>query len=334
MPKATKEEPLPKSIDELKAQIDNRYGAGSIMAADEVDMSVDVIPTGSLDLDRKLGVGGIPRGRITEIFGTESGGKTTLALHVVAEAQAMGEVCGYVDAEHSLDPTYAAAIGVDMSKLLISQPDNGEEALGIVSRLAKSGLVGLVVVDSVDALVPLAAIKGEIGDANVGALPRLMSQGLRYITASASNTNTAIIFINQIREKIGVMFGSPETTPGGRALKFYSSVRLDVRRESTNKDGEDAVSNTTKIKVVKNKVAAPYKVAHFDIVFGKGIDRYDDLLDVGEDTGVLVKSGNTWSYEGLKLGVGKGQAAASLREDPHTAELVRKSIREVLWGDR
>lgn len=333
MAKTSKEEAPPTNINELMDKINSRYGKGSIMAADEAPMEVEAISTGSLSLDNALGVGGIPRGRVTEIYGPESSGKSTLAMHVVAEAQKSGAVCAYIDAEHAMDPEYAAAIGVDINALLISQPQHGEQAMEILRILVKDGLVGLVVIDSVDALLPEAALKGEVGDSNVGALARLMSRSLRLITHDIAKTNTAVIFINQIREKIGVMFGSPETTSGGRALKFYSSVRLDIRRTATNTEGNESVSNSVKVKVVKNKVAPPYKIAEFDIVFGVGIDQYEDMLDVGESAGVLQKQHNTWLYEGVKLGGSRSAARDALEADPETAALVRKSIRETLWGE-
>ena len=305
-----------KALDLAMAQIDKQYGKGSIMRMGErTNMAIDVISTGALALDLALGVGGLPRGRITEIYGPESSGKSTLAMHVVAEAQRNGGVCAYIDAEHAMDPIYAAAIGVDVDNLLISQPDTGEQALEICDMLIRSGAIDVVVIDSVAALTPKAEIEGEMGDSFVGLQARLMSQALRKLTANISRTNTICIFINQLREKIGVMFGSPETTPGGRALKFYSSVRLDIRRIESLKDGAEVVGNRTRVKVVKNKVAAPFRQAEFDIMYGKGISREGSLIDLGVEQGVVKKSGAWYTYEGEQLGQGRENAKNFLCEN-------------------
>ena len=279
-------------------------------------MAIDVISTGALALDLALGIGGLPRGRITEIYGPESSGKSTLAMHVVAEAQRNGGVCAYIDAEHAMDPIYAKAIGVDIDQLLISQPDTGEQALEICDMLVRSGSLDVVVIDSVAALTPKAEIEGDMGDSHVGLQARLMSQALRKLTGSINRTNTIVIFINQLREKIGVMFGSPETTPGGRALKFYSSVRLDIRRIESIKDGADVVGNRTRVKVVKNKVAPPFKQAEFDITYGKGISREGSLIDLGVECGIVKKSGAWYTYEGEQLGQGRENAKNFLIENP------------------
>src|SRR5256712_6317415 len=290
-------------------QIEKQYGKGAIMRLGEHGhVGVEAISTGALALDVAVGVGGLPRGRIVEIFGPESSGKSTLAMHVVAEAQRNGGVCAYIDAEHAMDPVYAGAIGVDVDELLISQPDTGEQALEIADMLIRSGALDVLVIDSVAALTPRAEIEGEMGDAHVGLQARLMSQALRKLTATLSKSNTIAIFINQLREKIGVMFGSPETTPGGRALKFYSSARLDIRRIESIKDGVEVVGNRTRVKVVKCKVSSPFKQAEFDIMYGKGISREGSLLDVGVDTGLVKKSGAWFTYEGEQLGQGRENA--------------------------
>jgi recombination protein RecA len=306
-----------KALEMALAQIDKQYGKGSIMRmGDKTSMGIDVISTGALSLDLALGIGGLPRGRVVEIYGPESSGKSTLAMHVVAEAQRNGGTCAYIDAEHAMDPIYAKAIGVDIDKLLISQPDTGEQALEIADMLVRSGAIDVLVVDSVAALTPRAEIEGEMGDSHMGLQARLMSQALRKLTANLNKTNTIAIFINQLREKIGVMFGSPETTPGGRALKFYSSVRLDIRRIESLKDGAEIVGNRTRVKVVKNKVFSPFKQAEFDIMYGKGISREGSLLDLSVDLGIVRKSGAWFTYEGEQLGQGRENAKNFLSENP------------------
>ncbi|MBV1892723.1 MAG: recombinase RecA [Ilumatobacteraceae bacterium] len=306
-----------KALDMALAQIDKQFGSGAIMKMGErTNMDVQVVPTGALPLDLALGVGGLPRGRITEIFGPESSGKSTLAMHVVAEAQRSGGVCAYIDAEHAMDPVYARAIGVDVDQLLISQPDTGEQALEISDMLCRSGAIDVIVVDSVAALTPRAEIEGEMGDTHVGLQARLMSQALRKLTGNISKTNTIIIFINQLREKIGVMFGSPETTPGGRALKFYSSVRLDIRRIEALKDGPEVVGNRTRVKVVKNKVSPPFRQAEFDIMYGQGISREGSLIDLSVDLAIVKKSGAWFTYEGEQLGQGRENAKNYLKTNP------------------
>jgi recombination protein RecA len=293
-------------------------------------VAVNVIPTGSLGLDAALGVGGIPRGRVIEIFGPESSGKTTLALHVIAEAQRTGGLAAFVDAEHALDPEYSGKLGVDVDNLLVAQPDNGEQALEIAETLIRSGSVDVIVIDSVAALVPRAELEGEMGDASVGLQARLMSQAMRKLTGIVSKSKTSVIFINQIREKIGVMFGNPETTTGGRALKFYASVRLDIRRIGGIKSGEESVGNRTKVKVVKNKVAAPFRVAEFDILYGEGISRLGELLDLGIEQRLITKSGTWLSYGEIRLGQGRENARAFLREHPDTAAEIEAKLRTVL----
>jgi recombination protein RecA len=306
-----------KALDVALAQIDKQFGKGSIMRMGEkTSMGIEVIPTGALALDLALGVGGLPRGRVVEIFGPESSGKSTLAMHVVAEAQRNGGICAYVDAEHAMDPVYARAIGVDIDQLLISQPDTGEQALEITDMLVRSGAIDVIVIDSVAALTPRAEIEGEMGDSHVGLQARLMSQALRKLTANLNRTNTVAVFINQLREKIGVMFGSPETTPGGRALKFYSSVRLDIRRIESIKDGAEVVGNRTRVKVVKNKVAPPFRQAEFDIMYGKGISREGSLLDLAVEMGIAKKSGAWFTYEGEQLGQGRENAKNFLTQNP------------------
>ncbi len=320
-----------KALDVALAQIDKQYGKGSVMRlGDRPYVPIEVIPTGSIALDVALGIGGLPRGRIVEIYGPESSGKTTVALHAVANAQAAGGIAAFIDAEHALDPEYARALGVDTDALLVSQPDTGEQALEIMDMLIRSGAIDLVVVDSVAALVPRAEIEGEMGDSHVGLQARLMSQALRKITGALSNSGTTAIFINQLREKIGVMFGSPETTTGGKALKFYSSVRLDVRRIETLKDGADAVGNRTRVKVVKNKVAPPFKQAEFDIVYGQGISREGSLIDVGVEQGLIKKSGAWYTYEADQLGQGKENVRSFLRDNPDLADEIEKKIKEKL----
>ncbi|SHG68819.1 RecA protein [Jatrophihabitans endophyticus] len=320
-----------KALDVALAQIDKQHGKGAVMRlGDRVAAPIEVIPTGSISLDVALGIGGLPRGRIIEIYGPESSGKTTVALHAVANAQAAGGVAAFIDAEHALDPEYARALGVDTDSLLVSQPDTGEQALEIMDMLIRSGALDIIVVDSVAALVPRAEIEGEMGDSHVGLQARLMSQALRKVTGALNNSGTTAIFINQLREKIGVMFGSPETTTGGKALKFYASVRLDVRRIETLKDGTEAVGNRTRCKVVKNKVAPPFKQAEFDIVYGEGISREGSLIDVGVEQGLIRKSGAWYTYESDQLGQGKENVRNFLRDNPDLADEIEKKIKEKL----
>jgi len=310
------------------SQIERQFGKGAIMrlGADTV-YDVPSIPTGSLGLDIAIGVGGLPRGRVVEIFGPESSGKTTLAFHVVAEAQKMGGICGFIDAEHAVDPEYAKALGVNLDELLVSQPDSGEQALEIAETLVRSGALDALVIDSVAALVPRAEIEGEMGDMQPGLQARLMSKALRKLTAVVSKSRTCLIFINQIREKIGVMFGNPETTPGGRALKFYCSVRLDIRRIGSIKDGDVFIGNRTRVKVVKNKVAAPFRMAEFDIIYGKGISLVGELLDLGEAADIVKRSGSWYSYEGERLGQGRENARAFLEENADIAAEIHAKLR-------
>jgi recombination protein RecA len=312
-------------------QIEKNFGKGAIMRLGEHgQVGVAAIPTGALALDLALGIGGLPRGRVVEIFGPESSGKSTLAMHVVAEAQRNGGICAYIDAEHAMDPVYAAAIGVNVDDLYISQPDTGEQALEIADMLIRSGALDVIVIDSVAALVPRAEIEGEMGDTHVGLQARLMSQALRKLTGNLNKSRTVCVFINQLREKIGVMFGSPETTPGGRALKFYSSVRLDIRRIESIKDGAEVIGNRTRVKVVKNKVASPFKQAEFDIMYGKGISREGSLLDIGVDLGIVKKSGAWFTYEGEQLGQGRENAKQFLAENLDLmVEISEKIRREV-----
>ncbi|MBQ1011865.1 recombinase RecA [Micromonospora sp. M51] len=320
-----------KALDLALAQIDKQFGKGSVMRLGERPViQTAVIPTGSIALDVALGVGGLPRGRVVEVYGPESSGKTTVALHAVANAQRNGGIAAFIDAEHALDPEYAKALGVDTDAMLVSQPDTGEQALEIADMLIRSGALDIIVIDSVAALVPRAEIEGEMGDSHVGLQARLMSQALRKITGVLSNTGTTAIFINQLREKIGVMFGSPETTTGGRALKFYASVRLDVRRIESLKDGTDVVGNRTRVKVVKNKVAAPFKQAEFDIMYGKGISREGSLIDVGVEQAIIRKSGAWYTYDGDQLGQGKEKAREFLKENPDVAAEIEKKILEKL----
>ena len=317
-----------KALEMALGQIEKQFGQGAVMKMGEKGtMAIETIPTGALALDLALGVGGLPRGRVVEIYGPESSGKTTLALHAVAEAQRNGGICAFVDAEHALDPIYAKAIGVDVDELLISQPDTGEQALEIADMLIRSSALDVIVIDSVAALTPRAEIEGDMGDTHVGLQARLMSQALRKLTANLNKSKTVCIFINQLREKIGVMFGSPETTPGGRALKFYSSVRLDIRRIESLKQGVDVVGNRTRVKVAKNKVAPPFRQAEFDIMYSKGISREGSLLDVGVDLGIIDKSGAWFTYEGEHLGQGRDKAKAFLGEHPE----IMVEITERVW---
>ena len=320
-----------KALEMALSQIEKQYGKGSVMKMSEKGtMAVECISTGALALDIALGVGGLPRGRVVEIYGPESSGKSTLAMHVVAEAQRNGGVCAYIDAEHAMDPVYADRIGVDVDELLISQPDTGEQALEITDMLIRSGAIDVIVVDSVAALTPRAEIEGEMGDSHVGLQARLMSQALRKLTSNLNKSNTICIFINQLREKIGVMFGSPETTPGGRALKFYSSVRLDIRRIESIKDGVEVVGNRTRVKVVKNKVAPPFRQAEFDIMYGKGISREGSLLDIAVEHNIVKKSGAWYTYEGEQLGQGRENAKTFLTENPEiTVEIQDRVLRQV-----
>lgn len=318
-----------KALDVALAQIEKQYGKGSVMKLGDqsANMGIDVVPTGSLSLDLALGLGGMPRGRIIEIYGPESSGKTTVALHVVAEVQKMGGIAGFIDAEHALDPTYAAHIGVDIDNLYISQPDNGEQALEITETMVRSGAVDVIIVDSVAALVPKAEIDGEMGDSHVGLHARLMSQALRKLTGIISKSNCVVIFINQLREKVGVMFGNPETTTGGRALKFYASVRLDVRRIETLKVGGEVVGNRTRVKVVKNKVAPPFKEAEFDIMFGKGISKEGDILDLAVLHDIINKAGAWYSYNGEKIGQGRENTKLYLANNPEVMEEIEQQVR-------
>ena len=319
-----------KALDVALGQIEKQFGKGSVMKLGDssVNMNVEAVPTGSLSLDIALGLGGVPKGRIIEIYGPESSGKTTVALHMVAEVQKRGGIAGFIDAEHALDPVYAKNIGVDIDNLYISQPDNGEQAMEITETMVRSGAVDIVIVDSVAALVPKAEIEGDMGDSHVGLQARLMSQALRKLTAVISKSNCVVIFINQLREKIGVMFGNPETTTGGRALKFYSSVRMDVRRIEALKQAGEIIGNRTRIKVVKNKVAPPFKEAEFDIMFGKGISKEGDVLDLAAGLGIIVKSGAWYAYKDAKIGQGRENAKQYLRDNPEILEEVETQVRE------
>jgi len=320
-----------KSLETALLQIERQFGKGSVMRlGEETRVPVEVIPTGSIALDVALGLGGLPRGRIVEIYGPESSGKTTVALHAVANAQKAGGIAAFIDAEHAMDPEYAKKLGCDTDALLVSQPDTGEQALEIADMLIRSGAIDVIVIDSVAALVPKAEIEGEMGDSHVGLQARLMSQALRKITGALNQTKTTAIFINQLREKVGVMFGSPETTSGGKALKFYASVRLDIRRIETLKDGTDAVGNRTRVKVVKNKMSPPFKVAEFDILYGTGISREGSLIDLGVEQGIVRKSGAWYTYEGDQLGQGKENARNFLRDNPDLANEIEKRIKEKL----
>ena len=319
-----------KALDAAISNIEKQFGKGSVMKLGEstANLNVECIPTGSLSLDIALGIGGVPKGRVVEIYGPESSGKTTVALHMVAEVQKRGGIAGFIDAEHALDPVYAKNIGVDIDNLYISQPDSGEQALEITETMVRSGAVDIVIVDSVAALVPKAEIDGDMGDSHVGLQARLMSQALRKLTAAISKNNCVVIFINQLREKVGVMFGNPETTTGGRALKFYSSVRLDVRKIETLKQNGEVIGNRTRVKIVKNKVAPPFREAEFDILFGKGISTEGDLVDLASNAGIIQKSGAWFSYEGNKIGQGRENAKQFLLDNPEIREEVDRRVRE------
>ncbi len=323
-----------EALEKALTEIDKTFGKGALMRlGDKQKIEVETIPTGSISLDCALGVGGVPKGRIIEIYGPESSGKTTVALHIVSECQKQGGIAAYIDAEHALDPVYAKKIGVDIDNLYVSQPDHGEQALEITDALVRSGAVDIVVIDSVAALTPRSEIEGEMGDTHVGLLARLMSQALRKLTASVNINNTTLIFINQVREKIGVLYGNPETTTGGRALKFYSSVRLEVRRGEPIKQGTNIIGNRTRVKVVKNKVAPPFKVAEFDLMFGEGISKLGDLLDVAVELGIIKKSGAWFSYEGMRMGQGRENSKKFLAENPDIAQEVDEKIRKALAED-
>mgnify|MGYP000569722716 CR=1 FL=1 len=315
------------ALDQALLQIEKQYGKGSIMRLGEnVEQKIDVIPTGCMTLDIALGIGGVPRGRIIEIYGPESSGKTTVSLHMIAEAQKLGGTAAFIDAEHALDPSYAQKLGVNIEELYVSQPDNGEQALNICDMLVRSGAVDIVVIDSVAALTPKAEIDGEMGDNHVGLQARMMSQALRKLTGIINKSNTIVVFINQLREKVGVMFGSPETTTGGKALKFYSSIRLDVRKVDTIKDGADIIGNRTRVKVVKNKMAPPFKTAEFDIIYGKGISQVGCVVDLALDLGILKKSGSWFSYNDEKIGQGKENVKAYLEKTPELYEEIKNLI--------
>ncbi len=329
--KMTDAEEKKKALESVFSVIEKEYGTGSIMKlGDANSVDVEVIPTGSLTLDIALGVGGLPRGRVIEIYGPESSGKTTVALHVVAEAQKMGGEAAFIDAEHALDPVYAKKLGVDIDNLIVAQPDTGEQALDIAEALVRSGALDVIVVDSVAALVPKAEIDGEMGDSHVGLLARLMSQALRKLTAVISKSGTVVIFINQLREKVGVMYGNPETTPGGRALKFFSSVRLDVRRGEVIKNGTELIGNKTKVKVVKNKVAPPFKTAEFDILYGEGISKEGNILDFAVENNIIKKSGAWFSYNGEKIGQGRDNVRKYMVENKEFTAEIDRQVRELL----
>ena len=320
-----------KTLEQVLADIEKQFGKGAIMKLGEKGVrNIDVVSSGSLALDQALGVGGYPKGRIIEIFGPESSGKTTIALHAIAEVQKTGGRAAFIDAEHALDPVYAKKLGVDTDELLLSQPDTGEQALEIVEALVRSEAMSIIVIDSVAALVPQAEIEGEMGDSHVGLQARLMSQALRKLGGIVNKTNTICIFINQLREKVGVMFGNPETTPGGRALKFYSSVRLEVRRVDSIKSGQDIIGNRTKVKVVKNKVAPPFKIAEFDILYGKGISKSSEILDIGTELGIIAKSGSWFSYEGSKLAQGRDASLQVLRDNPELCDELEAKLRAAI----
>ncbi|BCJ99808.1 recombinase RecA [Anaerocolumna chitinilytica] len=319
-----------RALESALAQIEKQYGKGSVMKLGDTaaHMNIETVPTGSISLDIALGLGGIPKGRIIEIYGPESSGKTTVALHMVAEVQKIGGIAGFIDAEHALDPVYAKKIGVDIDNLYISQPDNGEQALEITETMVRSGAVDIIIVDSVAALVPKAEIDGDMGDSHMGLQARLMSQALRKLTAAISKSNCIVIFINQLREKVGVMFGNPETTTGGRALKFYSSIRMDVRKIEALKQGGDIVGSRTRIKVVKNKIAPPFKEAEFDIMFGQGISREGDVLDLASNDNIVIKSGAWYAYNDAKIGQGRENAKQFLKENPEVFNEIEKKVRE------
>ena len=319
-----------KALDAALVQIEKQYGKGAVMKLGDpaAQMNVETIPTGSLSLDIALGLGGIPKGRIVEIYGPEASGKTTVTLHMIAEVQKRGGIAGFIDAEHALDPVYAKSIGVDIDNLYISQPDSGEQALEITETMVRSGAVDIIIVDSVAALVPKAEIEGDMGDSHVGLQARLMSQALRKLTAVISKSNCTVVFINQLREKVGVMFGNPETTTGGRALKFYSSVRLDVRRIESLKQGGEVIGNRTRVKVVKNKIAPPFKEAEFDIMFGTGISKEGDIVDLASDVNIINKSGAWFAYEGNKIGQGRENAKQFLKDNPAVCDEIENKVRE------
>jgi len=323
-----------KALEQVLSQIEKQYGKGAIMklGEDSQDMNIEIIPTGCLALDVALGVGGVPRGRIIEIYGPESSGKTTVALHIIAQTQKLGGIAAFIDAEHALDPTYAANLGVDLDNLYVSQPDTGEQALDITDSLVRSGAVDLIVIDSVAALTPKAEIEGDMGDSHVGLQARLMSQALRKLIAITNRSKTCVVFINQLREKVGVMFGNPETTPGGKALKFYSSVRLDIRKADALKDSEGVIGNRTKAKVVKNKLAPPFKTAEFDIIYGKGISQAGCLLDIGVEKGIIEKSGSWFSYQGEKFAQGKEKARDYVNSNPEFALTLEEQIRAACFS--
>lgn len=331
-----KDENKLRALESAISQIEKNYGKGAVMKLGDqsAHMNIETVPTGSLSLDLALGLGGVPKGRVVEIYGPESSGKTTVALHMVAEVQKRGGIAGFIDAEHALDPIYAKNIGVDIDDLYISQPDNGEQALEITETMVRSGAVDIVIVDSVAALVPKAEIDGEMGDSHVGLQARLMSQALRKLTAVISKSNCIVIFINQLREKVGVMFGNPETTTGGRALKFYSSIRLDVRRIEQLKQAGEAIGNRTRIKVVKNKVAPPFREAEFDIMFGEGISKEGDILDLAANEGIVVKSGAWYAYKDAKIGQGRENTKAYLKENPQVLAEIEKQVREKFFADK
>ena len=324
-----------KALEMALGQIEKQYGKGAIMLMGDAAsrIQVSVIPTGCIELDAALGVGGIPRGRIVEIYGPESSGKTTIALHIIAEAQKMGGMCVFIDAEHALDPVYAEKLGISMDKLYVSQPDNGEQALDIADALVRSGAIDVIVVDSVAALVPKAELEGDMGDSHVGLQARLMSQALRKLAGVIGKTNTVVIFINQLREKVGVMYGNPETTTGGRALKYYASIRLDVRKVDSIKNGSDVIGNRTRIKVVKNKVAPPFKTAEFDIVYGEGISKEGSLLDIAVDKKVIQKAGAWFSYGDMRIAQGRDNARTFLKENPELCAEIEAKVRKLIEGE-
>jgi len=324
----TKDQDKKEALDSMFAQLEKQFGKGAVMRlGDRAVSDVEVISTGSIGIDAALGIGGVPKGRIVEIYGPESSGKTTIALHIIAEAQKNGGEVAFVDAEHALDPAYAAKLGVNVDNLILSQPDNGEQALEIVEMLTRSGAIDVIVVDSVAALVPKSEIEGNMGDSFIGLQARLMSQALRKLTAMVNKSNTVVIFINQLREKIGIMFGNPETTTGGRALKFYSSIRIDIRRGDAIKDGTEVIGNRTKAKIVKNKMAPPFKIAEFDIMYGEGISRAGEVLDYGVDAGIVKKSGSWFSYQDAKIAQGRDSAKQFLKDNPEIMKAVEDEIR-------